>query len=124
MGNNNSLDSWDDVPDRSTLEVSVESENPDFASSARFVSDDGRVENWTDAELHPGPKRRMLSQTAQGYVGTVLIAFDGDDPAPVNVSARILDSQGTVVGNAVSHSVTGQRGDISSATLLVSMEEP
>jgi hypothetical protein len=115
---------WNDVPDRSTLELRLDSTDQGFAGTVRFVSDDGRVETWPDSDIHPGPKRRLLSQTAQGYVGTLFVAFDSQDTITANVRARILDPTGNVFATGYFHAITGKRGDIKAATLLISMVQP
>jgi hypothetical protein len=124
MADDGPLKIWNDVPDRSTLAVSVASSNLTFACSAIFVSDDARAEKWSDADLHPGPKRRMLSQTAEGYTATILVTFDGDDEVPVEINAQITEPDGTAFGNPYFHAVTGARGDIVHATVITKMELP
>jgi hypothetical protein len=124
MADDGPLKIWNDVPDRSTLAVSVTSSNPTFACSAIFVSDDARMEKWSDADLNPGPKRRMLSQTAEGYTATILITFDGDDEAPVEIRAQINGPGGEPFDGPYFHAVSGKTGDILHATLIVKMELP
>jgi hypothetical protein len=118
------LQIWNDVPDRFTLVLTVSSTDAGFAASARMASNDGRNELWPDSEIHPGPKRRLLSQTAQGYVVNVFVAFDTTDPITAEIRAHIEDPDGNPFKDEYVHSVSGKRGDIEHATLVVNMVEP
>lgn len=115
---------WQGVPDRSTLELRLDSGDEEFAGTVRFVSDDGRVETWPDNEIHPGPKRRLLSQTAQGYIATLFVAFDSKEKITANVRARTLAPDGSVFKKEYFHVLSGKRGDIDAATIFINMVRP
>lgn len=119
-----SLGIWNDVPDRSILELRLESIDREFAGTVRFVSDDSRVETWPDKDIHPGPKRRILSRTAQGYVATLKVGFESKDNITANIHVRIVTPDGNDFGKLYFHAVTGKRGDIRAATFFINMVQP
>jgi hypothetical protein len=115
---------WNDVPDRAILELRLDSDRQEFGGTVNFVSHDSRVEIWPDKDIHPGPKRRLLSETAQGYVANVFVAFESKEQITANVRARILAPDGGVFKKEYFHAVTGKRGDIDAATLVINMVRP
>ena len=111
---------WQSVPDGAVLELRVGSQNPTGGAIARFVSRINQREFWSYQEMNPGPKTRQLRSSELGYVINVMFAFDGDHPGSMAVLARVLVN-GAVFDTPYFHSVTGGRGDIKIAKILINM---
>jgi hypothetical protein len=106
---------WNRVPDRSRLEVAVDSPATITAKAFLTVSD-GHEEDWPDASLRPGPKSLLL-RTPKLYSVIVDLKFAAVATATVN--AKIVKPDGAVYGDAHSVQVAGTAGEVKTVAIGV-----
>src|ERR1700743_784588 len=94
MTGTSSFKAWIDVPDRSVLVIEVKGE-AGFTANASFMSLDNRILRLTDDQIHPGPGRPLLSQTAMGYGGHIQVLFVAASSIKATISAWIEAPDGT-----------------------------
>lgn len=109
---------WSKVPDRSTLEIQLESNDENWVGGARLVDDEGNEELWTHAQLHPGPMIREL-RVPHLYTVRLRVGFLASEPSSVDMHALILKPDGTVHAGPWSHTVAGKKDDIARASLVI-----
>ena len=113
-----SIQIWGKVPDGSKLELSVETTTGKCVSGARLRENDGTEEQWVDSQLNPGPKRKTL-RSPRNYVVTVRVMFTGADQSAATISASITKPDGTTHSDPFNYEISGSKGDVERATILV-----
>lgn len=88
-----------------------------FDANARLVVSDGREEEWTDAEIHPGPKSKKLV-SPKNYVWRVFVGFRSPAATTAVIKAEVLKPDGSVMGAKYVHTVSGKNGDEARATIV------
>ena len=102
---------YDQVPDRSRLEVRVGAAGAPFTSEAKFFTSAELAQEWTDGDLRPGPKLVQL-RAGKAYFLSVRLKFQAQTAATIDVQIRKpngtshstpihWDVNGTANGNAV-----------------------
>lgn len=115
-----SLKVWNDVPDGSTLELSLTPAGGAFVGRVVLAIRGVEAEQWPDEEIHPGPRQRSLSADDRRYSVNVFVGFAGGQETAI-LSAVLLDSSGDPIDEPYIHAMPGQNGDVKTATILINM---
>ena len=93
------IHSWVNIPDRSKLQISAQSENPDdeFVVSARIHDEEGDESQLDDSKLRPGPGTFVL-RSPRNYSVRVRLGFLSKKSVTVTLIATILRADGSVHG--------------------------
>ena len=112
-----SIQAWQNVPDGSTLELSLESDG-DFVGGARCVLDTGGEEQWAHGQLIPGPKKKKLT-APRDYSIRVRVGFVTSETVSVTIVARVVQPGGSQHSVTYRHTVKGKRDQAKRATIIV-----
>jgi len=118
---------WSNVPDRSILEVWLESETDTWAGGARLVTSrptgSQQEEQVVHAQLSPGPKRQTLV-AGRGYTVRLRVAFAGSAATTVMMRARIVKPGGSTYGSPWGYRVRGTNAEVQRATVIAVAKPP
>jgi hypothetical protein len=102
---------YENVPDGSTLEVRVTSQNPaqdgNFTGDIIFITSGEADQSWTDAQIHPGPKIAML-RSPNAYMLEIHVQFQAT--ATAIVDARIRKPNGEIYSTPKTWEIRGTNG--------------
>ena len=113
------INSWVVVPDRSRLQISAQSDNPndEFVVSARIHDEEGTEKALGDDALRPGPGAFLL-RSPHNYAVRLRIGFLSKTNITVVVSATILNPDGSSHGATYREEMVGQNGDVIRVSLF------
>lgn len=112
---------WLRVPPGSTLKVTLEPVNGEFTSTGQVFRFGGRRkadEQWSDADIRPGPKKLSLKSSTD-YVVDVLVTFVGGTKATASVRASVLKADGSLHGRPRKADLSGAKGDPPDSVTIV-----
>jgi hypothetical protein len=104
---------WLRVPNGAALEVSLEPLDGQFTATGqvfRFKAGNPPDEDWTDADLRPGPKRLALKASTD-YIVDVLVQFVGTVSSAATVRAAVVKGDGSPHGKRRTVTLRGKNGD-------------
>ena len=110
-----SLKIWIRVPDKTDLELWVESADDKWVSGARLIDDQGNEQQWSDTDLHPGPATKRI-RSPRSWTARVAVSFTGK--ATATIRARLVKQNGDVHGKPYAYKVSGNSGDVGRATII------
>ena len=111
-----SLQAWQNIPDGSTLKVSLESAG-DYVGDATCTTIGGPVEQWSHGEMDPGPKTKKLD-SPHDYSTRVDVGFVKPEAVSVTVTARIVKPDGTQQSSTYTHAVSGTNGETAAVDII------
>ncbi len=82
---------YEQVPDGSKLEVRVGPAGASFTSDAKFFTSGELAQEWTDANLRPGPKSPKLG-AGKAYFLSVRLKFQAPATATIDVQITRADN--------------------------------
>lgn len=115
--NSSSLKVWNNVPDNTTLELRLEPEGGAFVGHAVLAIQGVEVEEWSDEEIHPGPKTRNLATDDGRYSVNVFVGFPAGQETAI-LTAVLLDESGDPIREPYVHAITTQD---TQAAILINM---
>ena len=99
------LQAWQNIPDGSTLELSLTAAG-DYVASATSTTIPGTDENWSLGEMDPGPKKKTLT-SPNDYSIVVHVGFVKPEEVSVTVGARIVTPDGSGDFPPYTHTLSG-----------------
>jgi hypothetical protein len=107
---------WNRIPDRSTLELSINPAAGNFDVSARMLMDNGQTATFTHQQIASN-QAQILLRRPQICTVTFTVRFPGQN-ATVTLGARVVKPGGGIHGTPFSESVSGQNGRVEEAAVL------
>jgi hypothetical protein len=110
---------YENVPDKSTLEVSFGPADGPITGSVLFITS-GNVddETWSDKEVRPGPRKHELERD-RAYLLEMRVAFLQDATATIN--ARIRKPDGSTYSTPKVWTIQGKKGKVELRVLIIRM---
>lgn len=96
---------YEQVPDRSRLEVRVGAAGAPFTSEAKFFTSGELAQEWADGDLRPGPKKVQL-RAGKAYFLSVRLKFQAQTAATIDV--EITRQDGTTHSTPIHWDVNGK----------------
>ena len=115
----NNVEFYENVPDKSKLEVSFGPDDKPFTGSVIFITS-GDVDDatWSDEEVRPGPKVQELEK-GRAYMLEMRAAFLKD--AEATITARIRKPDGSVFSKPKVWTIQGKKKKIELRVLIIRM---
>lgn len=109
---------YEQVPDGSRLEARVGPAGASFTSDAKFFTSGELAQEWTDANLRPGPKRAQL-RADKAYFLSVRLKFQAQTAATIDV--QITRPDGTTHSTPIHWDVNGKANGNAVRGLFIQM---